>query len=62
MAKKSARKDEFPAQFLDWAKGEIADAKERLEYRSLRKLCREKLTARVAYLNQAIDRIKKPHA
>lgn len=62
MAGKSKYQDEFPAQFVDWAKGEIEDAAERLQYKSLRKLCREKLNARISYLNQAIDRVGKNNA
>jgi hypothetical protein len=62
MARKATHQDQFPAQFIDWANGEIEEARERLQYKSLRKLCREKLTARVSYLNQAIERITKPHA
>ena len=50
--------DEFPAEFVDWAKGEIGEAAVRLQYKSLRKACREKLTARISYLNRAIDRIE----
>ena len=50
--------DQFPAQFVDWAKGEIGEAAERLQYKSLRKACRQKLTARISYLNRAIDRIE----
>jgi len=53
---------QFSAQFADWAKGEIEDATERLQYKSLRKICREKLNARISYLNQAMDRIKKNRA
>jgi hypothetical protein len=62
MAGKSKYEDQFPAQFVNWAKGEIEDAVERLQYKSLRKVCREKLNARVSYLNQAIDRVRKTHA
>jgi len=54
--------DQFAGQFVDWAKGEIGEAAERLQYKSLRKLCREKLNARISYLNQAIDRIQKRRA
>jgi len=62
MATKPKLKDQFPAQFVTWAKGEIEEAGERLQYKSLRKACREKLNARIAYLNQAIDRLVKTHA
>jgi len=53
---------QFPAQFADWARGEIEDATERLQYKSLRKVCREKLNVRISYLNQAIERMKKNRA
>jgi len=61
MARKSDLQDLFPAQFVDWAKGEIEDAAERLRYKSLRKVCREKLVSRIANLNQAIERFEKSH-
>ena len=51
--------NQFAVQFVDWAKGEIGEAAERLQCKSLRKVCREKLNARISYLNQAIDRIEK---
>ena len=49
--------DQFPSQFVDWARGEIGEATERLQYKSLRKACREKLTARISYLSRAIGRV-----
>ena len=49
--------DQFPSQFMDWARGEIGEATERLQYKSLRKACREKLTARISYLSRAIGRV-----
>jgi len=61
-AMKPNQKDQFPAQFVAWATGEIEEAGERLQYKSLRKACREKLNSRIAYLNQAIERIKKNRA
>ena len=62
MGRKSEQLDQFPDQFQNWAKSEIDEATERLSYRSLRKACREKLNARISYLNQAIDRITKGHS
>ena len=62
MARKPETQDQFPAQFVDWAKGEIGEANERLRYKSLRKACREKLTARISYLHRAIERLEKNHA
>ena len=62
MGSKSKYTAEFPAMFSDWAKAEIEDATERLQYKSLRKVCREKLTARISYLQRAIERIEKTPA
>jgi hypothetical protein len=62
MVLKSKHDGQFPAQFADWARGEIEDATERLHYKSLRKACRGKLNARISYLNQAIDSMKKNRA
>jgi len=62
MASSSKHHAQFPAHFADWARGEIEDATERLQYKSLRKLCRQKLNARISYLSQAIDRVRKPGA
>lgn len=59
MTGQTRSEDQFPAEFVNWAKGEIEEAAERLQYKSLRKLCREKLNARISYLNQAIHRVEK---
>jgi len=58
MAGKAKSDDQFLAQFSDWAKGEIEEAAERLQTKSLRKACREKLNFRIAYLNQATERFE----
>ena len=58
MANQARQHDPFAAQFMDWAKGEVEEAAMRLRYVSLRKACREKLNARISYLNQAIARLQ----
>ena len=62
MASEAKHGAPFPAQFAAWARGEIEEATERLQYKSLRKVCREKLNARISYLSRAVDRIEKNHA
>jgi hypothetical protein len=59
MASPSKHDTPFPAQFAAWARDEIEEAAERLQYKSLRKVCREKLNARISYLSRAIDRMEK---
>ena len=39
-------------------RGEIGEATERLQYKLLRKASRDKLTARIAYLGWAIERVE----
>jgi len=46
------------ARTWDRAKGDTDEATERLQYKSPRRACREKLNARISHLRRAIDRVE----
>jgi hypothetical protein len=52
--RRDARRDSKP----EAPKGEIGEATERAQYKPLRKACQDKLTARIAYLGWAIERVE----